>query len=193
MMVQCGAGSASLMIDNDCGCHLLVEDVEVHTDHGVSVKCKFTVLASTDPGQAGKEQSEFFSCEGKAVDKFYNLAEACGVITAQQRKAAADQGAGLEVDEKLLKGRQLCASIKMEDNMRKNPSTGQYEVDPEKPGPFPRIGFRSFAVTDKKAEGIPKDQQFLGMISQQAGQQAQASQSQEPTTPPATTGGGMNW
>lgn len=169
-MVRCDAGSASRMIDNDCGCHLLVQDVSVESQYTTSVKCKFVVLAATDPGQAGKEHTEFFSVEGKSVDKFYNVCEATGVITHQQRKAAADQGVGMDIDEAQLKGRQLCAHVKMEPNMRKNPVTGELEVDPEKPGPYPRIGFRSFAVTDAKAKDIPKDRQFLAMVQQVAGQ-----------------------
>lgn len=204
-MVQCGAGSGSRMIDNDCGCHLLVEDVSVETQHGTSVKCKFSVLAATDPSQTGKDLTEFYPVDGKAVDKFYNLCEACGLITAQDRKVAADQGVGMAIDESLLKGRQLCGQIKMEANMRKNPATGQTEVDPEKPGPYPRLGFRTFAVTDAKAKDIPKDQQFLGMLTagqarqqQQAATQAQTQQTQQQTLPgvnpnqqpPATA---MNW
>lgn len=202
-MVQCDPGSGSRMIDNDCGCHLMVEDVEVSTKNGVAVKCKFNVLAATDAGQVGKSITEFFSCEGKAVDKFYNLAEACSLITAQQRKAAADQGVGIEVDETLLKGRQLCGRIEMEHNKRKNLSTGQYEIDPDNPGPYPRLGFRTFSVTDAKAKDIPKDQQFLGMIQQQQTQpvqppaQQQAAQPQQqaqlPGTTPPSGVSSMNW
>jgi hypothetical protein len=204
-MVQCGAGSTSRMIDNDCGCHLMVEDASVeHSQNGISVKCVFNVLASTDPAQNGKTQTEYYQVDGKAVDKLYNLAEACGLITVAQRKAAAEQGVGLEIDETQLKGRQLCAQVKMEPNMRKNPATGANEIDPLKPGPYPRIGFRTFSVTDAKAKDIPKDQQFLGIIAQaqaQGRQQVQQSVNQQPqqqqqslpgvnTTPPATS---MNW
>jgi hypothetical protein len=171
------------MIDNDCGCHLMVEDVSVETQHETSVKCTFNVLASTDPGQVGKTLTEFYSVEGKSVDKLYNLAEACGLITPQQRKAAADQGVGMDINEALLKGRQLCAQIKMEPNLRKNPATGANEVNPEKPGPFPRIGFRTFAVTDAKAKDIPKDRQFLGLM----GQQVQGHQVQQPQQPQQQT------
>ena len=186
-MVRCDAGSASRMIDNDCGCHLLVQDVSVENQYATSVKCKFVVLAATDPSQAGKEHTEFFSVEGKSVDKFYNVCEATGVITSQQRKAAADQGVGMDIDETQLKGRQLCAQVKMELNMRKNPVTGQTEVDPEKPGPYPRIGFRSFAVTDAKAKDIPKDRQFLAMVQQAAGRQVGQQAGQVQATQVAPT------
>jgi len=189
------------MIDADCDCHLLVEDQELSTQYGTAVKVSFQVLAATDKSQVGKTHSEFFKCEGKAVDMFYNLAEAVGLITAEQRKTAAAAGQGLSIDENLLKGRQLCASIKMEPNMRKNPATGATEVDPEKPGPYPRIGFRSFAVTSDKAVAIPKDPQFLALLSQQkpgpAPQQTappQSSQSSQVSSPPvADAGQGMNW
>jgi hypothetical protein len=186
-MVRCDAGSASRMIDNDCGCHLLVQDVSVESQYTTSVKCKFVVLAATDPGQVGKEHTEFFSVEGKSVDKFYNVCEATGVITHQQRKAAADQGVGMDIDEAQLKGRQLCAHVKMEPNMRKNPVTGELEVDPEKPGPYPRIGFRSFAVTDAKAKDIPKDRQFLAMVQQAAGRQVGQQAGQVQATQVAPT------
>lgn len=198
-MVQCGAGSTSRMIDNDCGCHLMVEDVSLETKNGVSVKCVFTVLASTDPSQVGKTQTEYYPVDGKAVDKLYNLAEACGLITAQQRKAAAEQGVGLEIREDLLKAKQLCAKIQMEPNMRKNPATGATEVDPEKPGPYPRIGFRTFAVTDAKAKDIPKDQQFLALmgVSGASQQQPQGQQQQQQQTLPGVNPGqpatSMNW
>jgi hypothetical protein len=191
------------MIDGDCGCHLLVEDASVETSQaGVSVKCTFCVLASTDSSQVGKKQTEYFSVDGKSVDKLYNLAQACGLITAEQRKAAAEQGMGLDIDEAQLKGKQFCAEIKMELNMRKNPATGTAEVDPVKPGPYPKIGFRSFSITDSKAKAIPKDQQFLGLIAGggQLQQPTQSQQTQQPTqqqnlpgvnpTPPATA---MNW
>lgn len=214
-MVKCDPGSGSRMIDNDCGAHLLVEDVSLETQHGVSVKCKFGVLAATDPGQVGKSITEFFPVEGKAVDKFYNLCEAAGLITAQQRKAAADQGVGIDVDETLLKGRQLCGQIRMEENKRKNLSTGQYETDPDNPGPFPRLGFRTFGVWDKKAEAIPKDPQFLAAIPRPAAasggngtqrptapQQPTPTQAQHPAAPvqqpqqaaaPPTVAPAMNW
>ena len=77
---------------------------------------------------------------------------------------ATDAGVGLDVNETLPKGGQLCGLIKMELKQRKNPATGQYEVDPEKPGPFPRLGFRTFGVFDAKAKDIPKDQKFLAML-----------------------------
>jgi hypothetical protein len=188
------------MIDANCKCHLIIEAQEVSTQHGTAVKCKFQVLAATDPSQKGKEHSEYFPAEGKAVDKLYNLAEAVGIITPEQRKAAAQAGQGLAIDENLLEGRQLCAEIVMEPNMRKNAVTGQLEVDPDKPGPFPRIGFRTFGVNSPKAADVPKDAQFLGMLGQQPGQSAPPQQAtgQESPQPPAPDAGsgksdGMTW
>jgi hypothetical protein len=166
-MVACGAGSASQMIDADCKVHLMIDDaIAESNDRGTTVKVTFSVLAGTDHSQVGKRITEFFQCDGKAVDKFYNLAEAAGLITVEQRRAAAEQGVGMDVDETLLKGRQVCAEIKMELQMRTNPATGAREVDPEKPGPYPRIGFRTFALTSPRAKDIPKDARMLAAAGQ---------------------------
>ena len=199
-MVQCDAGSTSRMVDADCGVHLMVEDATAETSsYGTSVKAKFSVLAATDPGQVGKSITEFFQCEGKAVDKLYNLAEAVGIVTPEQRKAAAAQGVGMDIDETAFKGKQLCGQIKMEANMRKNPVTGAYEEDPEKPGPYPRLGFRTFSVHDKKAEGIPKDQQFFALVPKpgKPGEPPAASSPAPNPNPPQPPAGGsglsMNW
>jgi len=178
-MVACGVGKASQMIDADCKCHLMIDDAVAETnDRGTTVAITFSVLAGTDASQVGKRIKEFFQCDGNAVDKFYNVAEAAGLITTAQRREAAEKGVGMDIDETLLKGRQVCAEIKMEPNMRTNPATGAREIDPEKPGPFPRIGFRTFALTSPKAKDIPKDARMLA----HAGQAPAA----RPATDPAT-------
>lgn len=169
-MVQCAQGSGQRMIDIDCGVHLMIEDATIETQYGTAVKIKFSVLGCTDPKQVGKTHTEIFNVDDGRVDMFLNIAEACGLITAQQRKDASDAGVGLDVNETLLKGRQLCGLIKMELKQRKHPVTGQYEVDPEKPGPFPRLGFRTFGVFDAKAKDIPKDPKFLAMLQAPTGQ-----------------------
>jgi hypothetical protein len=167
-MVACGVGKPSQMIDADCKAHLIIERAEAKTnDRGTTVEIKFNLLAATDPSQVGKSLTEFFQTDGGAVDKLYNVAEAVGLITHDQRKAAAEAGVGMNIDEMAMKGRQLCGEIKMELNQRKNPATGQLETDPEKPGPFPRVGFRTFALTSPKAKDIPKDPQFLAMLGKQ--------------------------
>jgi hypothetical protein len=144
----------------------MIEDAVAETnDRGTTVRVKFNILAATDASQVGKSVTEYLQCDGGAVDKLYNVAEAVGLITHDQRKAAAEAGRGLEIDEVAMKGRQLAGEIKMELNQRKNPSTGVLETDPEKPGPFPRIGFRTFALASPRAKDIPKDQQFLAMLS----------------------------
>jgi hypothetical protein len=201
------------MVDNDCDCHMMIEDVSVSTNNnGTSVKCKLSVLNGTDRGQIGKTVSEFFGCDGNTAGMFLNLAQAAGLITAEQRKVAADSGVGMNIDEALLKGRQVCAKIRMKPNMIKDPVTGAPKVNPEKPGPYPRIGFDTFAVWDAKANGIPKDPQFLplqmqhaprGATAQQPAQQTQAAQqpsasaqptaSQTQTPPPAASEMSMNW
>lgn len=219
-MVQCGKGSENRMIDADCKVHVLIHDVEVSTQYGTAVNITFVILGSTIPAFVGKEHKEFFNVDDGRVDMFYNIAEAVGVITDAQRKAAAKAGVGLDVDERLLKGRQLCAEIKMEPNMRKNPATGQNEVNPEKPGPFPRIGFRTYSVIDPRAKDIPKDMQMLAPFveamhwqmpspgvqvqsaasntSQQTQQNPQQGQQQQQQNLPGVQQGGqpataMNW
>ena len=187
-MVQCDPGSTSRMIDVNCKCHLLIENQELATEYGTAVKVSCQVLGATDPSQKGKLHTEFFQCDGDAVDKFYNLAEAVGLITAEQRKAAAEAGQGLVIDETLLKGRQFCAEIKMEPNMRKNVATGQAEVNAEKPGPYPRIAFRSFAVNSDKAKDIPKDPQSLALL-----QPGVSPATQQPPIQPPEAEAGMKW
>lgn len=197
-MVACGAGKVSQMIDVDCRCHLMVDDATAETStYGTSVKVVFSVLASTDVSQVGKRLTEFFQVDGASVDKLYNIAEAMGLITHEQRKQAAERSVGMEIDETRMKGRQLCAEIKMEPNMRKNPATGNYEVDPEKPGPFPRIGFRSFSVFSPKAKDVPKDPQFMAMLQQSSaagqGQVPPAAQPPQQQTQPPAGGTSMTW
>jgi hypothetical protein len=171
------------MVDVDCKAHVMIDSAEAKGgDRGTSVEVKFSILACTDPLQVGKTITEFLQCEGNAVDKLYNVAEAIGQITHEQRIAAAQGGMGMDIDETQWKGRQLCVEIKMEPNMRKNLATGQYEVDPEKPGPFPRVGFRSFAVTSPRAADVPKDAAML----QAAGIKLPTAAAQKPpATPPA--------
>ena len=179
------------MIDTDCGCHLMIDKVELSTQYGVQVNCTMSVLGCTDPAQVGKTITEFFKADGKAAGMFLNLAEAAGLITALDRRAAHDAGVGLDIDENLLKGKQICANVKMEPKLRKNPATGQNEIDPENPGPYPKIGFNTFGVWDRKAESIPRDQQFLAMVPRPAGQgpnpptAGQPSQAQPKPTAPA--------
>jgi hypothetical protein len=204
-MVTTSHEEGTRMIDVDCGCHCIIEDVSVESNsNGTSVKGKLSVLACTDIGQIGKTVSEFFKCDGKAAGMFLNICEAAGIITAAERQAAAAAGVGMNIDETQLKGKQVCCKVVMKPNQRKNPVTGQYETDPEKPGPYPRIGFETFSVWSEKARSIPKDLQFLGMLPAPAGwdvariqqwatgrapaqhgQTQQAAQSQ-PVTQPAT-------
>jgi hypothetical protein len=169
-MVQTSHEESKRMIDSNCDCQLMIEEVSAESNsNGMSVKCKMSVLASSDPSQVGKTTSEFFKCDGKAAGMFLNVAEAAGLITRQQRIAAQEQGVGMDIDETLLKGRQIGATIRMEPNMRKNPVTGQNEVDPEKPGPYPRIGFNTYSIWDQKASKIPLDMQFAVLMPKPAG------------------------
>jgi hypothetical protein len=180
------------MIDSDCGVHLMVHEVSLETQYGTAVKIKFDVLAASDPKQVGKSHTEIFNVDDKQVDKFYNVAEAVGLITSDQRRQAAEQGVGLEIDENLLKGRQLCGLIKMEIKQVKDLATGGFKPDPEKPGPFPRLGFRTFGVFDAKAKDIPKDQKILALLNGGGNQPAPRPPAPAPTSPLAAAPA-MNW
>ena len=140
-MVTTAHEEGGRMIDAACRAHLMIDSVQVNTQYGTSVDCEMTVLGCTDHSQIGKTIKEFFKADGKAAGMFLNLAEAAGLITAAQRRGAHDAGVGMDIDETLLKGQQICAEIKMEPRLRKNTVTGQNEIDPEKPGPYPKIGF----------------------------------------------------
>lgn len=179
-MVRTSHEESKRMVDTNCEAHLMIDSVQVTTQYGTQVECEMSILGCTDPAQVGKTIKEFFKTEGKAAGMFLNLAEAAGLITAEQRKQAHDQGVGMEIDETQLKGRQICASIKMEPKMRKNPVTGQYEPDPENPGPFPKIGFNTFGVWSKKADGVPKDPQMAAMVPKPAGGTSTAKPSPSP-------------
>lgn len=172
-MVTTGHETGTRMIDVDCDCHMMIDEVSAETNsYGTSVKCKLSVLGCTDPNQVGKTISEFFKADGEVAGMFLNLAQAARLITLEQRQAAHKAGVGMQIDETLLKGRQICCKVRMKPNMQKNTATGQMQINPEKPGPFPRIGFDTFDVWDKKAEGIPKDPQFLAMWPKLASQAA---------------------
>ena len=169
-MVQTSHEESARRVDNNCQCHLMIDDVSVESNnYGNSVKCKMSVLGSTDPSQVGKTITEFFKCDGKAAGMFLNVAEAAQLITRDQRNQAQQQGVGMNIDETLLKGRQIAATIKMEPKMRKNPATGKNEVDPEDPGPYARIAFDTYGVWDQKAASIPLDMRFAPMMPKPAG------------------------
>ena len=169
-MVNTSHETAARMVDTDCRCHVMIEEVSVETNsRGTSVKCKMSVLGSTDHGQIGKTLTEFFRVDGEAAGMFLNVAEAVGLVSREQRVAAQQSGVGLSIDEAMLKGRQIGVTVKMKPNLRKNPVTGQNEVDPEKPGPYPRVGFDTYSIWDKKAEGIPLDATMAAMMPKPPG------------------------
>jgi hypothetical protein len=181
------------MVDADCGVHLMIDSAMAQTNqYGTSVVAKFSILAATDPAQVGKTIQQFLEVEGDAVDKLYNLAEAIGRITREQRVAAAQQGVGMdfpeEPDGQLIgfKGQQTCGQIKMVKKQRKNLATGQYEDDPEHPNPYPQLGFRYFAVTSPRAADVPKDAAMLQAagIKIPTGPVQAAKPAQKPTTAP---------
>lgn len=148
--------------DNDA--HLMIDSCEAErSDYGMSLKTQFSILGSTEASQVGKIVSEYIKTDGNAAGMSLNLAEAAGLITREQREAARKNGVGVTFDESLLKGRQICAQIKMEQAMVKNPATGEYVPNPDKPQKYARVGFRTFSVWDKRMAHVPKDQVVLGM------------------------------
>ena len=189
-MVRTSHEEAARRVDNNCKAHLMIDEVSFEQQYN-SVKCKMSILGATDPSQIGKSTTEFFKTDGKAAGMFLNLAEAAQLITREQRRAAHEQGVGMDIDESQLKGRQICATIKMEPKLRRNPVTGQNEVDPEDPGPYSRIGFDTYGIWDQKAAGIPLDMQFASMIPKPAGwtqgPQPPAAGQPAPAQPPKPT------
>ena len=177
-MVRTSHEEAPRRVDNNCKVHLMIDEVGFEQQYS-SVKCKMSILGATDPSQVGKTTTEFFKTDGKAAGMFLNLAEAAGLITSAQRKAAHDAGVGLDIDENLLKGRQICATIRLEQKLKKNFATGAMEPDPEDPNFYARIGFDTYGVWDQKAAGIPLDTQFSNLVPKPAGWTQQAA-------PPAT-------
>jgi hypothetical protein len=202
-MVTTAHEEGGRFVDTACEAHLMIDEVSIEYE---AIKAKCTVLGATDPSQVGRSVSEFFKYSGKAAAMALNLAEACGLITREDRRRAQEQGAGVSFDETMLKGKQFCARITMERVQRRNPVTGAYEPDPDKPNPFARIGFNSFSVWDKKAEAIPKDPQFLPLVPKPAAianaafalppaapPAAPPAQQQTPLSGPATPAMSMNW
>ena len=173
-------------ISHDCDVHLMVEKVETSEKEGeTSVKCEFVVLASTVKEEINKKINEFFACSGKAAGKFLNLAVAAGLTTKVAWAAAKEAGQEMEIDETQLKGRQICAQIRME------PYRGQ---DPKHLGKkFGNIGFRTYHVFSDEAKLIPKDTDAVSLLgppppndSGTAGNGAKLPT--QPTNPPAGAG-----
>jgi hypothetical protein len=207
-MVTTSHEEGKRFIDVNCKAHLSIDDIAVENAGSGkgSLKCSLSILGCTDAAQVGKSMTEYFPYEGGSAGKALNLAEAAGLITAAQRKQANDAGVGMSFDETLLKSQQICGTITMEPNMMKNPQTGKYDiVNPEKPGPYPRIGFNTYSVWSEKAREIPKDLNMLAMVpapagwdvariqqwatgraSAQHGQQQQTTAPSQPATHPAT-------
>lgn len=190
-MVRVAADEGKRFIDAACEAHAMVDDWSMESNSGgQQLKVKFNVLAATDRGQVGKSLSEFFPLEGKAVGKTWDLIEAVRLVAR-----GADRTQPLEFNEGLLKGRQCCLKIHLEQGQTKNAVTGQYQDDPSKPI-YARLGFGAiFDTHDPKTAHVPKDQQFLGMWGQgQGGQGGSGQQSpptqQQPQTPSAGQQGG---
>ncbi len=179
-----GGGSG---IKHDCDCHLMCEKVEL--SHGnqdgvesLSVKCEFVVLASTVKEEVGKKINEFFPVAGKAAGKFLNLAVAAALITKDQWRQAREQAADIEIDENQLRGRQICAEVRLEKYVGKKV---EYQGKS-----FANIGFRTYHPLDPKCTAWPKDQdaiQFVTyLVGDDGGSVQDTSEKHTPSTPAAT-------
>lgn len=184
-MVTCNCDEAKSgnYVDNACRAHMQIMDQEVtYSQAGApQVKLRFSILAATDPAQVGKEFSNFFPCSGGAVNKFLNVAEAAGLISAEQHAAAVKDKTPLDIDETLFKGRQICGDIAMERKQIQD-ATGKWIDDPTSNKAFPQLGFNTYSLFANKAKDVPKDQQMLAMLTQGGGGHAAA-----PIDPSAAT------
>lgn len=166
--------------------HWVIEEVNAETsDFGTSLKVVSSVLAGTTPGQTGKKQTEFFQCSGKAVDRLRRLLVATQIMTDEEWVARIGQP--LEFDERLLKGRQFCARIKMD------PYRGNKEEHKGKH--FPAMNFDIWSIWDEKAKHIPKDPEMLSLLGSppaaapqpmQVAPQPQSQQAQPQQQPPTS-------
>ena len=160
--------------------HWMIEEVEAqNNDFGTSLKVVASVQAGTTAQQVGRKQTEFFQCSGKAVDRLRRLLVATEMMTDQQWVERIGQP--LEFDEKLLKGRQFCARIKLQ------PYQGSKEEHKGKS--FPAMGFDIWSVFDDKAKHIPKDPDCMAMLipptntaSNGGAKQQTSQQKQQPAT-----------
>lgn len=168
--------------------HFMVEDVSAETnDVGTSLKVVASVLDGTIANQVGHKQTEFFQCSGKAVDRLRVLLVATNMMTDEQWVARIGQP--LEFDERLLKGRQFCARIKLEKYQGKKAE--------HQGKSFPRMGFDIWSVWEEKAKHIPKDKECLAMLGAPpagAGQQkTSVAPAQTQQTQPAQQSSSFSW
>lgn len=112
----------------------------------------FEILSGTTPNQEGKVHREFFKKEAKEVHvrKLLALAYATGALTPESAKQAKARGESVKPNWSGIVGRQVCFNLERTEF-------------PEGSGSFfTRVVWSEiYAVTDRKAFGIPKNAGML--------------------------------
>ena len=120
--------------------HFGISKSEVGKSGKLEVECH--ILAGTTGGQVGKRQTEFFGLDGKALNRLYSLAIACGIVpvgdaaplTSQRLQQLQASKQPCNLDEAQFVGRSFIGEVVLEEYK------GQ---DPEKAGRrYPNIVFR---------------------------------------------------
>ena len=189
-MVRPSNETGGRFVDRDGLFHAMIDAIELITENNVGkIKCAFSILAGTDLNQVGKTCNEKFPFEGDGAFLFWNLAEAARLLTHSEREQYRQAGVAPDIDETLLKGRQVGVQITMERARAKNPTTGKWEVDPADTREFARIGKNAFDLYDNKMNGVQLDPQMASLWPKRPGQNPPA-----PSTPPAADGAvPMTW
>lgn len=136
--------------------HFGISKSEVGKSGKLEVECK--VLAGTTGGQVGKHQTEFFGLDGKALNRLYSLAIACGIVpvgdaaplTPQRLQQLQAAGQPCNIDEAQFVGRSFIGEVVLEEYKG---------ADPEKAGrKYPNVGFRIHSVYKSSELKCPLDQ-----------------------------------
>lgn len=123
-----------------------------------ALKVGMTVLAGTKPEMAGRKLSEMFNLEGKALNRLYVLAMACGIVPIgdaaplnpkrlEQLKAS---GQNCDIDEQHFIGRSFIGTSELK------PYQGKKEELAGKS--FPNLDFRIYSVWKSQELACPLDQ-----------------------------------
>jgi hypothetical protein len=136
--------------------HFLISKSAVGNSGKLEVECQ--ILAGTTGGQVGKRQTEFFGLDGKALNRLYSLAIACGIVpvgdtaplTPQRLQQLQAAGQPCNIDEAHFVGRSFIGEVVLEEYKGN---------DPEKAGrKYPNIGFRIHSVYKSKEFNCPLDE-----------------------------------
>lgn len=170
-MVKCATSEANLDVGGmiEAGRYHFAIDSQTlrNYDGRETIEVDLVVLSGTNQAMVNRKHKEFFSLDGKAVGRFFQLAMAAGLTTKDALKAAQDSGAEVEIDETLLPGRTFCGEVRLEEYRgRKAENQGKS---------FPQLGFRLWSPLSKEAADIPKDPTVMAMLGQQQQQAGQAA------------------